>query len=202
LKTFPHIKINTEVVRGKKVQKEIIEKANELHAELVVITKKATGKWFPFFNAVNATCIVKETKAAVLMVNPEAIPNKIKSVVFPVHSFVPNRNIELLSTLTGKHKATIHLATACCKEQNDVQTSVFVDTYRTLSDLLHYPLDYKVLNGDNFVKSVLSYGKKITADLVFVNTVEEAAFNSFYNADIGNMIPADAKQCIVISNIM
>jgi Universal stress protein family len=198
LKILPSVSVSLDKTSGRNVQKLIVQKANQLNADIIVIIKERKQKLFSFGNSMNATLIAKETNAAVLIVNAESIPNKIRSIVLPVRSFVPEKNIELLSALTGKNKPIIHLVTAPDKDKSNNKTNIFINTYRTLSDLLHYPVEYKVLTAKNFSKIVLGYGKNIMADLVFVNPFDELKGNSGYSTDFGDMISPDSKQCILI----
>src|SRR5690349_19621338 len=117
-KSLPSLKVNIHVVKGKSVQQHITEKSIELNAELIVIVKKRRQKLFASTHSVNTTLIVKETNAAVMIVNPHAIPNKIKSIVLPVNTSVPERNLELLAALTGKNKPVVHLVTMSDKNEN------------------------------------------------------------------------------------
>ena len=176
-----------------------VEKSNELNAELIVIVKKRRQKLFASTHSVNATLFVKETNAAVMIVNPHAIPNKIKSIVLPVNTSVPERNLELLAALTGKNKPVVHLVTMSDKNENADKRNNFIHTYRTLSDFLHYPVEYKVLSSNLFSKVLLGYEKNIMADLIFVNPFEEKKIGSINRTDISDRISPDSKLCVLVA---
>jgi len=198
-KLLPSLKVNTHVVRGKNIQQHIIEKSNELNAELIVIIKERRRKLFALAHSVNATLIVKETNAAVLIANPHAIPNKIKSIVLPVNASVPERNLELLAALAGKQKPVVHLVTISDKNETPDKRNNFINTYRTLSDFLHYPVEYKVLSSHLFSKVLLGYEKNIMADLIFVNPFEEKKISSINRTDISDKISPDSKLCVLVA---
>ena len=198
-KSLPSLKVNIHVVKGKSVQQHITEKSNELNAELIVIVKKRRQKLFASTHSVNATLFVKETNAAVMIVNPHAIPNKIRSIVLPVNTSVPERNLELLAALTGKNKPVVHLVTMSDKNENADKRNNFIHTYRTLSDFLHYPVEYKILSSNLFSKVLLGYEKNIMADLIFVNPFEEKKISSINRTDISDRISPDSKLCVLVA---
>jgi hypothetical protein len=110
----------------------------------------------------------------------------------PVRSFVPNRKIELLSALTRNHRPVIHLVSMYNDEQFNRRAGIFLDAYRTLSDYLHYPVEYKVLRGSNIAKAIFDYSKFIMADFIIAHP-GETKISTIYGTDICDIITPDSK---------
>ena len=184
--SFPFINVITHIATGGNIQERIIEMVNKLNVQLIIIGKTKSRKWFSFFNTVDTSLIAKKTNSGVLTIKNGSLPGRIRSIVLPVRSFVPDKKIELLSAVTQKHKPIIHLVTTHNKAVN--KTRAFLDTYRTISDYMHYPIQYKMLEGDNFPKAIFDYARFTMADMILVNPYEETRINSIYGRDICDLI--------------
>jgi nucleotide-binding universal stress UspA family protein len=187
----------THLLHAETVQKGIMCLAKQLHPSVIIIGESKKHKWFAFFKKVNTSLLAKETDCPVLTVKPGSIPNRMKSIVMPVRSFAPNRKIELLSALTRNHRPVIHLVTMYHDEKFNSRAEVFLDAYRTLSDYLHYPVEYRTLRGSNIAKAVFDYAQFIMADFIIANPVEETKVNNIYGTDICDMIAPDSKLSIL-----
>jgi len=192
-----NVVVITHLLEEENIQKGITRLANQLHPSLIIIADSKSHKWFPFFKKVNASLLAKETNCPVLTVKPGSIPNRMKSIVMPIRSVAPKRKIELLTALTRNHRPKIHLVTMYHDEQFNNRASVFLDAYRTLSDYLHYPVEYRTLRGNNIAKTVFEYAQFIQADFIIVDPEEETKINGFYGTNICDMIKPDSKLSIL-----
>lgn len=188
---YPLLDVQTHTSKSDKVQEAIIEKAKELKADLIVISKHNSHQWFGFLNLINSSVIACETKSAVLNVGPGTIISKMKNIVMPLRSFTPARKLALLGAITHKHKPVVHLVTMHYGGNNPLDSAVFIDTFRSLSQLLHYPVSYKVSFGNNIAKNILKYARKINADMVMVNPFDETSISALMGTHITDM--ADLK---------
>jgi hypothetical protein len=121
----------------------------------------------------------------------------MKCIVLPVRSFAPRRKIELLSALTRNHRPMIHLVTMYHDEKFNSRAEIFLDAYRTLSDYLHYPVEYRTLKGNNIAKAILDYAQFIMADFIITNPGEETKINGIYGTDICDLVAPDSKLSIL-----
>ncbi len=195
---YPLLDILTHVGSSGKVQEAIISKAKQVKADLIVISKNNSHQWFGFFNLINSSVIARETKSAVLNVVPGTRLSKIKNIVMPLRSFIPGRKLELLLTITNKHKPTVHIVTVQKGNKSPLDSEVFIDTYRSLSQELHYPVTYKVSVGNNIAKNILKYAQKIDADIVMVNPFDETSLSSLLGTHITDM--ADPKLSVLTAS--
>jgi hypothetical protein len=79
-----------------------------------------------------------------------------------------------------------------------LDSEVFIDTYRSLSQELHYPVTYKVSVGNNIAKNILKYAQKIDADIVMVNPFDETSLSSLLGTHITDM--ADPKLSVLTAS--
>lgn len=195
--TLPDVIVITHLLKEDHVQKGVTCLAKQLHPSLIIIAESKNHKWFSFFKKVNISVLAKNTNCPILTVKPGSLPNRMKAIVMPVRSFVPERKFELLLSLTRNHRPVVHLVTMYHDEQFMDAANIFLDAYRTLSDHLHYPVEYKTLKGGNIAKSLFEYAEFIMADFILVNPGEETKVSSLYGTDISDIVSPDSKLSIL-----
>lgn len=183
----PTVRVQTYIEKGKTVQQAIIDRAKLILPDLIVISKRQGHSWPFFSNALNCSLIARETKCAILNVAPGTLLTKIKTIVMPLRSFLPGRKMALLSAVARNQKPTVHLVTMFNKNPDPIESEVFIDTYRSLSQVLHYPVNHKVAFGNNAAKNILKYARDIEADIVLVNPFEETAISRLFGTHITDM---------------
>lgn len=183
---YEYIQVEIHIISGGTVQSQIIRKARELKTDLIIIVKHNDKNWFTLLNALNSSLIAKKTNCAVLNIRVGTILHKIRSVVMPIRSFFPTRKIALLPALTRKQRPVIHLVTVQRRYRRAVYSKVFTDTYRHLSGDLHYPVNHKMITGNNYAGKIMKYAMNIEADLIMVNPFDETALN-FLGMHINDM---------------
>ncbi len=187
LQVSPTIEVLIYIKKGKTVQQAIIDQAKAILPDLIVISKRNAHSWPFFSNRLNCSLIARETRCAILNVAPGTLLTKLKTIVMPLRSFLPGRKLALLSAVTRNQKPTVHLVTMFNKNPDPIDSEVFIDTYRSLSQVLHYPVNHKVAFGNNAAKNILKYARDIEADIVLVNPFEETAISRLFGTQITDM---------------
>lgn len=193
----PDISVVTHIAAGDIIQKQIIQYAGKVRPDLVVIGKSKNHDWFSLFKMVNASAISSHTNCPVLTVKPGSIPNQLKTVVIPVSSFVPLRKIELLTTLTRNHRPLVHLVAVDGDNEFGEHPGTFLETYRTLTERLHYPVTYKIVKAKKAGKAILHYAKSVMADVLMVNPNEESSISPILGLQINDLISPSSVTCVL-----
>lgn len=173
----PTIEVLTCIDKGKTVQERVIDRAKIIEPDLIVISMRKGNSWPFLFAGLDCSAIAKATKCAILKVSPATVIGKMKTIVMPLQSFLPYRKLALLSLLTRNQKPTVHLLTMFNKNPDPVDSEVFIDTYRSLSQAMHFPVNHKVAFGQNTARNILRYACDIKADLIMVNPSEETVIS-------------------------
>ena len=191
----PEVKVSSEFEKAKIIEGCIVEKANEVKPDLIIIGKHSRHSWLPFLNSVTPNRIARLTGCPVLTVKPGSTSNKIKSVVVPIGSTVPRRKVELILALKKKFRISIHLVTVMKKntKANDSSTHAFLSTWKFLRDVVQCPLGHEVLHGDNTAKSAFAYAQNINADILLVNSEDETRLSSFPDKYISDELKPDSR---------
>ncbi|HWB25680.1 MAG TPA: universal stress protein [Chitinophagaceae bacterium] len=196
-KSLPNVSVSTHITTGDIVQKYIIRHAGKIQPDLIIIGKSKNHDWFPFFKIVNASSISTHTNCPVLTVKPGGLPNAMKSVVIPVSTFVPTRKIELLRSLTRNHRPRVHLVAIEKEGNQNNRSSVFLETYRTLADRYHYPVEYEIIKGKSTGKAILQFAKSVMADMVIVDPNEQSKINGISGVQINDLILPTSKMSVL-----
>ena len=172
----PGTEVNIHIIRSKLVEKMIIQKAKDVHAQLIILARHAERKWLRFKRPISSFNIAKETHSAVLTIQAGAFLNKIKSIVLPIRSFIPNRKVDMLTPFVNNKGTTIYLVSIMNKEANDLDYSstshALIETYRILKEAANCQIVHKLVNNNNLAKTLLLFAESVQADMLLLNPEE------------------------------
>jgi nucleotide-binding universal stress UspA family protein len=189
----PHIVCNW-VQRHSSIQLSIEEKALELKPDLIVVGKKSNHSWFPFLNTVITSELAETTGSAVLTVKPGSLHSKMKTLVVPVSEDIPKLKMETISALCKKNKLKVHLVSFVNGDNVPAGFSApaLLKVYQWLKDILHCPVEYAVVHGNNKAKAILMYAEKVNADILLVHPTSETRLG-WMNKHISDVLPPASK---------
>jgi len=188
-----YCKVNTYVLEGT-VYRNIQDAAKEIKPELIIIGKNSNHKYFSLFNSVCPNGLAKSTGYPVLTVMKNTGDTKIKIIVVPVGSFIPNRKIDLVIELAKKYRAAIHLVTIPNEiDFGEAKGNSFLETYRILKTGLTSPIKHHILKGNNLPKAIMEYAECIGADLILVNPGSETKISNLTGKHINDALTNSSK---------
>ena len=192
--SHPSLIVQVYNLPGSSVNKVILDVANIINPELIIIASMGKRHWFNFSSTTFPNRIAKKTGCPVLTIKTGAAPKPVKNIVLPLGAFVPLRKIEWVSMLAKMYRARIHIVTMSTAGETmpGNLNKIFIETYRRLKDGLSTPIEYEVLTGTSFARSVLSYAQKIKADMVLVNPETESRISSMPGMHINDMLAANS----------
>ena len=190
-----NVKVAVDSVEARTIENAIIEKAMRLMPDIVIIGKNRNHSHFPFLNTVSPHRVAKAAGFPVLTVKPGSIYNKVKSIVVPIGSFVPERKMELILALRKKYRLSIHLVTIMNGKQNENNFSAhaLLTSYRFLRDVANCPLDHEVLHGNNIARSTLKFARQIKADMLVVDSDKETTLASFPSKHLSDELTPNSR---------
>lgn len=192
---YTNIRVIACVDHSRDVQKAIVQKAKEINADLIIIGKHSYHKWFTFPDTVSPNKIARRTDRPVLTFKPGSLYTKIRSIVVPVGTAIPQRKVDVIIALKQKFRITIHLVTVLSKKKNanDFSAYSLLETYRFLKDTVQCPLAHEVLHGENVAQSTFDYAKNIKADMLLVEPESETKLSSFPRKHIIDEMKPNSK---------
>jgi nucleotide-binding universal stress UspA family protein len=177
----PGSEVDICLIRGKPIEKMIIQKAKEVHAQLIIMGRQANRSWLPFKKSISPSTIAKETHSAVLTIQPGVFQHKIKSIVLPIRSFIPTRKVDMLFPFVNNKGTTIYLVSLMNEEANDLEYSsasrALIETYRLLKEEANCQIVHKLIKGNNMARALLQFSESVNADILLLNP-DESRFRS------------------------
>jgi len=190
-----NVKVVVDIVEAATVENAITEKAMRLMPDIVIVGKNRNHSRLPFLNTVSPHRIAKVTGFPVLTVKPGSIYNKVKSIVVPIGTFVPQKKMELLLALRHKYRLSIHLVTIMSGKQNanEFSAHALLTSYRFLRDVTNCPLAHEVVRGSNIARSTLKFAQQIKADMLVVDSDKETTITSFPGKYISDELTPNSR---------
>jgi nucleotide-binding universal stress UspA family protein len=191
---LPSAQVFYWIIPASSVQEAIIEKAQKLKSDLLVVGKKSNHYLLPMLNTVVSSVLAKKTGCAVLTVKPGSLHNRIKKVVVPVTSNDAEHKMNALSALCKKYRPKIFLVTFS-EQGSDVNksfSSAFLKIYQWIHAKMQCPVEHTILYEANKTKAVLNFSEKLDADVLLLQPEEETKMG-WMGQHIYDYIPSGSK---------
>jgi nucleotide-binding universal stress UspA family protein len=194
----PAIAVHTSVSIGRTVQRAINEKAAALKPDLIIIGKHTQRKRFPFLITVAPRKIVQQTGIPVLTVRPGCMQNSTRTVVIPITGNSIDNKMKMIEMLSRKYRLKVYLVTFLNKNRpDDSYSDALLKVYRWLKEIVHCPVDYVALRGENKGKTILDYAHKVDADLLLIYPESETKIG-WLNHVSDVLLPVSRLQVLVV----
>lgn len=172
--------IRTEilVVTTGMIEKGIVEFAEKMQADLIIIGKNKNHVIFPFLNSVTPSRIASKTGIPVLTVRSGVIGKPIQSVVVAVGRNFPDRKMAVVDALKDSFNFELNFVSVV-----DSQKGVTEVKNVLRSVVNHYRSRWRgKINGEIFIstnkaRALLNYMKSVKADLLVVSPFTETKLN-------------------------
>jgi nucleotide-binding universal stress UspA family protein len=190
------MRVKLHILKGRSVQRMIIECAAMVKPDLIIIGKQNTRRRWSFFPGVSPAGIAKKSNFPVLTVKPGSAGSRTRVIVIPVRDFLPERKLEWAVLLARRYKAQIHLL--AIQDQPEPKEwalpQVFLKAYHHLREQLHHPIEYASSGRLSPAKATLNYAELIMADMILVNPGSESGIPGFAGSrHISDLLGRDSK---------
>lgn len=194
----PQLRVNCWIENGAHVEEIIARKALDLNVDLIVIGKHGSGLLSILKRKVVSARIASATGIPVLTAKPGSLKNQIRTVVIPVGSKFPKRKLELLESWKGKPGFSIRLVSCLGHNKEDeCSKDSLLNTFRMLKTSWSGAVEYDVVRGNNQVKALLKYCRKVNADMLIVYPGVETNAGIFPGRHIADLLPPDSRTQIL-----
>jgi len=175
------------------IEKAIADRAKEIAADLIIIGKNSQHSLFPFLNTVVPNRLAKRTGISVLTVKPGALLTPLRTVVVPISSKNPERKTTVINELRKKFYLNIRLLLLV--QEGDDREKLQASLVNTCCRLQESSLDtirYEILPAGKNNRDILSYCRKVDADLLIVHPEAETKIG-WLNKHISDEIPVNSR---------
>lgn len=190
----PNVQVSSWLTESQSIEDAIVQKAERLGADLIIIGKHSSGSVFAFSKTVLSARIAAASGIPVLTAKPGSLNSPVKTVVIPVGPTFPRKKLELLEAWKQKPGFHIRLVIYLSDEKGDAySTESLLSTFRLLKTSWPGPVEYDVLRGNNQAKALLNYCNKVNADMLIVYPGVETKTGGLLNKHISDLLPPDSR---------
>jgi nucleotide-binding universal stress UspA family protein len=195
---YPAVRVRTHILQGRSVQRTIIECAELLQPDLIIIGKSGSPKrWrWPWLRGISPDVIAKKSNYPVLTVKPGSAGSRTRVILIPIRDFLPERKLEWAVLLAKRFRAQVHLLAIQERQENKdwALPQVFLKAYHQLREHLHHPIEYSATGRQGTAKAALSCAELIMADMIVVNPETESGVSGFAGyRHISDLLKKDSK---------
>ena len=179
--TYPKLRVRTHILKGRSAQRMIIECAEMLKPDLIIIGRQNNRRRWSFPGGISPDSIAKKSDCPVLTVKPGSLDSRTRVIVIPIRDFLPERKLEWGVLLARRYKAQVHLLAIQENPQPAqwVLPQVFLKAYHHLREHLHHPIEYSSSGRHSPARAALNYAEMIMADMIVVNPRTESGISGF-----------------------
>ncbi len=160
----------------------IVETAENIKADIIVMGTHGTSGWVDFFIGSNTYKVVTQSSCPVLSVQQHAPKNGFRKIVLPIDDSIPSRQKVVHAVEFAKHYgAIIHVVGLITVDEPEMHKKFDimmnqVNEYLKKNDV---PFENKILVGSNIAKLTMKYANDIGADLIMIMTEQEESVTGF-----------------------
>jgi nucleotide-binding universal stress UspA family protein len=163
-------------------------KSTELHRyiekydmDLVVIGLSRFNLVHRILSSVSISRLARMTSVPVLAIRSSGLVSHFKKIVLPLTSEeIPVRRVQFATMLARSFRSTVYLVSLRKDNENAAQ-SVLNKTLEVVQSLSTIPVQCFLLEGKNIAKSTLEFSKRINADLIMANPLNEFHMPGWWN---------------------
>jgi len=173
---YPAMRVQTHVLRGRSVQRTIIECATLQRPDLIVIGRSTPRRrWFGG-GGVSPDVIAKKSNCPVLTVKPGSADSRPRVILIPIRDFLPERKLEWAVLLAKRYRAQVHLLAIQDRQETKGLglPNVFLKAYHQLRENLRHPIEYSATGQQSTAKATLNCAEHIMADMIVLNPETES----------------------------
>ncbi|MBS1662894.1 MAG: universal stress protein, partial [Bacteroidetes bacterium] len=183
--------VKAHLLKSSSVQNEIIECANMLNPDLIIIGKQHPHhRWWPF-QVLSPHRLAQKTNCPVLTAKPGSIDNRTKVIVIPIRDFLPERKLEWGVLLARKYKAQIHLLAIQEHQHTTGMPQTFLQAYHHLREQLQHPIEFSATSRQSPALATLNYAELIMADMIVLTPQSESGISG--SRHISDLLKPDSK---------
>jgi nucleotide-binding universal stress UspA family protein len=189
-------RIEISVLTGSR-QKELVNYIREFEMDLVITGLSRFNLLQRIISSISITRLAKKTNIPVLAVRAGGLVFHFKKIVLPVSSEVPLRQIRFAALLGRAYKSTVYFV-SLRKHADSIQRQILDNALELVQSISIIPAQCILLEGQNLAKSTLEFSKKINADLIMINPVNDFRLPGLWNK-LTNKLLSDGSRIPVVT---
>ncbi|TAE86407.1 MAG: universal stress protein [Bacteroidetes bacterium] len=165
------------------VYKEIVAKALDISASLIVMGTHGSTGFQEFWLGSNTNKVVNSSKCPVLTIRDGVNRTDFKKIIMPMDtSFESRQKVPVVVSLASKLKASVHILAVSTSKDKEAEFTTGNYSRQAKDSILDHGIvctDEKRLGG-NITNTTIAYAQETDADLIVIMTEQEPQIGSFF----------------------
>ncbi|MEX2380384.1 MAG: universal stress protein [Vicingaceae bacterium] len=175
------VKVNAEIKDGS-ISKEIVNTAEEVEADMIVMGTHGVSGFEEFFLGSNAYRVVTSSTVPVFTIQEGSKKTGYERILLPIDNSQHSRDKVAEAAYFAKAFGAKIFIAALVDEEGEEDKNKLNLKIKQVEDYLYnndVDFDRTFLHGDDVADMTMEYAEKIEADLIFIMTEQEAATGLF-----------------------
>lgn len=175
------VKVNAEIKDGS-ISKEIVQTAEEVEADMIVMGTHGVSGFEEFFLGSNAYRVVTSSSVPVFTIQQDSTKTAYEKILLPIDNSQHSRDkVAEAAFFAQAFGAKIYIAALVDEEGEEDKNKLNLKIKQVEDYLYNKGIDFDrtFLHGDDVAEMTLDYAEKVDADLIFIMTEQEAATGLF-----------------------
>ena len=174
-------KIEISLLSGNPSQ-QLAKYIEQYSMDMVVVGLAKFNLIHRIWSAVSISRLARKTNVPVLAIRSSGLVSHFKKIVLPLTDEVPLHRIKLATMLARSFKSTVYLVSLRDETKEPNPAGGIMDTaLEVVQSLSTIPVQCFLLEGKNLAKSTLEFSKRINADLIMANPLNEFHMPGWWN---------------------
>lgn len=131
-------------------------------------------------SSISISMLARKTNIPILAVRSSGLVSHFKKIVLPLWNEIPVESVKLATMLARSFKSTVYLV-SLRNRANAGENNILEKTLELVQSVSTIPVQCFLLEGQNIAKSTLDFSKRINADLILGQTVNEFRLPGLWN---------------------
>jgi nucleotide-binding universal stress UspA family protein len=163
--------IEISVMQGSRL-KHLLNYIHQYEMDLAVTGLSKFNFLHRIISSISISRLAKKADIPVLGIKAGGLVCHYKKIVLPVSGEVPMRQIRLAALLGRAFKSTVYFV-SLRKHADDKSQNIIDTALEMVQSISTIPVQCFLLEGQNLAKSTLEFSRKINADLIMINPLND-----------------------------
>lgn len=171
---------------------QLIQYIESYHMDMVVLGLSKFNLLERIISSISISLLARKIKIPILAVRSGGLVSHFKKIVLPLHNDIPVERIKLATMLARSFRSTVYLV-SLRSHINHNQTNILDATLELVQSVSTIPVQCFLLEGKNLAKSTLDFSKRINADLILGQTINEFRLPGLWNQITNKLLSYASK---------
>ena len=174
-------------------QAQLTQYIESYNMDMVVLGLSKFNLLQRIISSISISMLARKTNIPILAVRSGGLVSHFKKIVLPLYNDIPVDRIKLATMLARSFKSTVYLVSLRSYLSSSNGTNILDKTLELVQSVSTIPVQCFLLEGKNLAKSTLDFSKRINADLILGQSINEFRLPGLWNRITNKLLSYASK---------